>query len=94
MVGDRILTDVVLANRMRSSSQKAEQPTDRIQGETREWRPEGPLGIYVDKVWKKDAVVLRALERGLLRLTERYTIAEEEKEVQRRISKSFIRYTA
>lgn len=94
VVGDRILTDVVLANRMRSTG-TTDQTTDSVsESKHHDPKPEGPLAIYVDKVWKKDATVLRALERSLLRLTERYSLSEEEKEARHKISKSFIRYTA
>lgn len=94
VVGDRILTDVVLANRMRSS-RKADRHADSFnESKLQDSNPEGPLAIYVDKVWKKDATVLRVLERSLLRLTERYALSEEEKEARHKMSKSFIRYTA
>lgn len=96
VVGDRILTDVVLANRMRSP-RTADQTADSVselEAKHHDPKPEGPLAIYVDKVWKKDATVLRALERSLLRLTERYSLSEEEKEARHKSCKSFIRYTA
>ena len=87
VVGDRILTDVVLGNRMQASLKKGEKEaaTDSL--------PDGPLSVFIDKVWKKDAVMLRALEKGLLRLTERYALSEAERTAMHEKNRSFIRYT-
>ena len=87
VIGDRILTDVVLGNRMRVSLRKGEKET------ASDSLPEGPLSVFIDKVWKKDAVMLRAFEKGLLRLTECYALSETERTALRERNMSFIRYT-
>ncbi|KAI5124410.1 hypothetical protein M0805_008294 [Coniferiporia weirii] len=61
IVGDRIFTDVVLANRMRSSGR-------RVSGNA-----VGPLSVFVENVWKKEAGIMRFLEKRLARTVERWT---------------------
>ncbi|THH04752.1 hypothetical protein EW145_g5293 [Phellinidium pouzarii] len=74
VVGDRIFTDVVLANRMRTSWHRMQESLNP--GEARHTAArdaDGPLSIFVDRVWKKEAGAMRFLEKGLTRTVERWT---------------------
>jgi phosphatidylglycerophosphatase GEP4 len=57
VVGDRILTDVVLANRMRQN--RAERRNAK-----------GPLAVWITDVWQKENMFLRWVERRLVKLAE------------------------
>ena len=59
VVGDRIFTDVVLANRM----------TRRIEKRSEK---EGPLSIWTEGVWERESMVLRGLERRIMELARRW----------------------
>jgi phosphatidylglycerophosphatase GEP4 len=60
IVGDRIFTDVVMANRM-----KRKPLTD---GKTRD----GPLAIWTTGVWEREGTVIRWLEKTLVKTVERW----------------------
>ena len=57
VVGDRILTDVVLANRMNRCTRDANREVERREA----------LAVWTTKVWKMDAMPWRWIERGLVR---------------------------
>lgn len=93
IVGDRIFTDVVLANRMRKyrqrnlkaplgledSVEKAEKAA-MISSKTR-----GPLSIWTTRLWKREATVIRFLERKLSEAVKRWTESNEDlSEAERR----------
>ncbi|KAH8120609.1 mitochondrial PGP phosphatase-domain-containing protein [Phellopilus nigrolimitatus] len=73
VVGDRIFTDVVLANRMRSSENRVQKASSDVNTKALvSNEPDGPLSIFVDKVWKKEAMVMRFLEKKIVHIIERY----------------------
>ncbi|KAJ8520175.1 hypothetical protein ONZ45_g2969 [Pleurotus djamor] len=55
IVGDRIFTDVIMANRMKRREGDAEV---------------GPLSIWTTGVWKRESMVMRWLEKGLVNAVE------------------------
>lgn len=83
VIGDRILTDVVLANRMgmdkRPSAPKV-LTTASSDSNTDKRPTDGTLAVFVDKVWKRDATILRIVEKAFLRLVERWTVSQSDRE--------------
>lgn len=57
VVGDRIFTDVVLANRM-------------ARGKANGQERDGPLSVWTDGVWERESMVLRGLERKIMELAK------------------------
>ncbi|KAL5518601.1 hypothetical protein ACEPAH_284 [Sanghuangporus vaninii] len=89
IVGDRIFTDVILANRMcRYTRYFPRRPTvgsvrqDKMNGASLETLPEngrqGPLSIHVERIWQKDSTAMRYLENKLVGLVRRWNSAEVE----------------
>ena len=82
IVGDRIFTDVVLANRMRKYSKWSQNSSSSltrsiekveatsslidIKNSTQRTELEGPLAIFVEDIWKKEATTMRFLEKKLV----------------------------
>ncbi|KAG2358103.1 mitochondrial PGP phosphatase-domain-containing protein [Suillus spraguei] len=66
IVGDRIFTDVIMANRMRSgfASTSNDAPARARIG--------GPLAIWTDGVWQKESMTMRWAERRLLDLVRKW----------------------
>jgi phosphatidylglycerophosphatase GEP4 len=62
-VGDRIFTDVVMANRMKENLTPA---SDRP-------RPAGPLAIWTTGVWEKESMGMRWMEKTLLETVQKWT---------------------
>ncbi|KAF9478124.1 HAD-superfamily phosphatase [Pholiota conissans] len=88
IVGDRVFTDVVLANRMglqakRSKLISATSSTEKetISTEEKELlRPDtsidlyrGPLSIWTTGVWKKESMLMRLVERELVKSVEKWS---------------------
>ncbi|KAF5385841.1 hypothetical protein D9615_002321 [Tricholomella constricta] len=71
IVGDRIFTDVVMANRMRGSNDSLRSPKKdggalgKVKNGTED-RPRGPLAIWTTDVWEKEAMVMRWCEKKLV----------------------------
>ncbi|KAF9022288.1 HAD-superfamily phosphatase [Hymenopellis radicata] len=59
IVGDRLFTDITLANRMRLTNKDAPPP-------------QGPLAIWTTGVWQKEATVMRWGEARLLALVQKW----------------------
>ncbi|KAJ3514484.1 hypothetical protein NLJ89_g2347 [Agrocybe chaxingu] len=83
VVGDRVFTDVVLANRMRMQSgsrrglargvdEKERFSTSEI-GPQQLMGPSGPLAIWTTGVWEKESMLMRCLERSLVKAVERWS---------------------
>ncbi|PCH35782.1 hypothetical protein WOLCODRAFT_166487 [Wolfiporia cocos MD-104 SS10] len=78
VVGDRLMTDVVLANRMaryRSSSSPHRNAASEQENEGKENGPAGrtgPLAVWTTSIWKREGLVVRAIEQGILRGVERW----------------------
>jgi len=86
VVGDRVFTDVVMANRMRRgmghSGMMKITSTFKGQGgiANKESDPnqlDGPLAIWTTGVWEKEATGIRCLERSLVR-SVRWSIGAED----------------
>ena len=80
VVGDRVLTDVVLANRMHARSQSP----------TRQSRT-GPLAIWTTAVWKKESMFLRWGERKLVQAVERWSKNKDVDSQPREDTRKFIK---
>ncbi|KAH9925929.1 HAD phosphatase [Epithele typhae] len=87
VVGDRLLTDMVMANRMsrkRPAVAAAEgEKTPLMDGQVSEEslvHPErvGPLAVWTEGLWKREALALRLLEKGMLRGVERWLLKPHE----------------
>jgi phosphatidylglycerophosphatase GEP4 len=63
VVGDRIFTDVVLANRMRPRSSVPTSESSTL----------GPLAIWTTHVWEKESMLMRWAEGRLVRAVEAWT---------------------
>ncbi|TFK74687.1 hypothetical protein BDN72DRAFT_789008 [Pluteus cervinus] len=81
VVGDRIFTDIVMANRMRKRVSKlASSPSDSVPpvAEEKSQRSEvGPLAIWTTGVWKKEAMALRWMESKLVDAVRKWTQVSE-----------------
>lgn len=66
IVGDRIFTDVILANRMRSRSDK---PARAGTG--------GPLAIWTEGVWQKESMVMRWVEKRFVDAVRKWAMNGE-----------------
>jgi phosphatidylglycerophosphatase GEP4 len=69
IVGDRIFTDVVMANRM---SRRRSTP---LLGEKGSLMParEGPLAVWTTGVWQRQGMLMRWLEKTLVMSVERWS---------------------
>ena len=72
-MGDRVFTDVVMANRMRGGMTSTRQKTEPYDQESQSHRPNGPLAIWTTDVWKREAMGMRFLERQLVEVVRRWT---------------------
>ncbi|KAI0343516.1 HAD-superfamily phosphatase [Trametopsis cervina] len=80
VIGDRIFTDIVLANRMSRRRALAPPTSDTVEKEGT--IPEasnrdspgrvGPLSVWTTGVWQKESMVMRYLEKSLVRGVQRY----------------------
>ncbi|CAA7260517.1 unnamed protein product [Cyclocybe aegerita] len=83
VVGDRVFTDVVLANRIRMQSGKrrglASSVDEQERSSTSDMEPQplmgpsGPLAIWTTGVWEKESMLMRCLERSLVKYVERWS---------------------
>lgn len=89
IVGDRLLTDIILANRMTwrappSLSQAHEDNTEKgmLEESNSRARPPaervGPLAVWTEGLWKRENLVLRGLEGGLLKGVEKWVLKPQE----------------
>ena len=90
VVGDRLLTDVIMANRMarkklpRGADAAPEDEKHALVAENLDSagtaRPDrvGPLAVWTDGLWKREALALRAIEKGMLRGVERWVLGPQE----------------
>lgn len=67
VVGDRIFTDVVIANRMRSGFTSSSSYAPGRVGIG------GPLAIWTNGVWQKESMMMRWTERRLLDIVRKWT---------------------
>ncbi|KAI8978192.1 mitochondrial PGP phosphatase-domain-containing protein [Trametes punicea] len=84
IVGDRLLTDVVMANRMSRRASSNPNPTGsektEVGGEEGLARPDrvGPLSVWTEGLWKRESLALRNLEQGMLKGAERWVLKPQE----------------
>ena len=89
IVGDRIFTDVVLANRIRFQIRPQKgllgkgiprdiEKDSPLSAENEPFgdaigslHPSGPLSIWTTGVWERESMIMRWLERGLVKLVQR-----------------------
>ncbi|KAI6145531.1 HAD phosphatase [Pisolithus tinctorius] len=64
VVGDRVFTDVVMANRMKRRVARATGEPDKA-ASTYD-RRNGPLAVWTNGVWQKESMVMRWIERCLV----------------------------
>lgn len=85
VVGDRLFTDIVLANRMvrrvpvspeDSSAEKKTDDTAVIATAVTSKKRVGPLSVWTSGVWEKESMLMRALEKGVLKGIQRYIAAD------------------
>lgn len=105
VVGDRLLTDIVMANRMsRRASPPSLPHSDGTTAEKTEKsrlleddgvlaRPGrvGPLAVWTEGLWKRENLALRALERGLLKGVERWVLQPQEAAWRESLQHRFVR---
>ena len=77
IVGDRIFTDVVLANRMKRSRIWPLRAGSEVSQAHRQsigsgYVPRGPLSIWTTGLWKKESMGMRWMERKVVDLVERW----------------------
>lgn len=66
VVGDRIFTDVVMANRMRRADVEKETPMGNG----------GPLAVWTSGVWQRESMVVRWWEKRVVDMVTRWTDRE------------------
>lgn len=90
VVGDRIFTDVVMANRMarRRTAPKPDEPPHKTAEKVGENAPveravrpsspsrTGPLSVWTDGVWEREAIAMRYLEKSFMRGVQRYVVPD------------------
>ena len=88
VVGDRIFTDIVLANRMSRrrvspSSNPVEEKEKMREGSSEDGATSksapsrsGPLSVWTCGVWQREAMTMRYLEKSLLRGIQSYVVAD------------------
>ena len=106
IVGDRIFTDVILANRMRWRCLRQTRPAllQNVENEGRvneldsykakEPRESGirlPLAIHTTGLWKKESLMMRWVENGMARMVERWTLTEDRMRAKQEMAAKFIR---
>jgi len=72
-VGDRIFTDVVMANRMRRRVALSSEASKREDAVSSRERVNGPLAIWTNGVWQKESMTMRYFERHLMDAICRWT---------------------
>ncbi|KAI9060458.1 HAD phosphatase [Trametes sanguinea] len=99
IVGDRLLTDVVMANRM---SRRVPSPPTDVQDTEKSSSPDvdselvrsdraGPLAVWTEGLWKRENLALRALERGMLKGAERWVLKPQEMAWRERLQHRFVK---
>ena len=86
IVGDRVFTDVVLANRMRlqgdgernvlrqpSREDNSGNDSRNLENSPSSTSPCGPLAIWTTGVWERESMLMRWMEKGLVNVVERWT---------------------
>lgn len=79
VVGDRVFTDVVMANRMRGRRKSLKAPNISSKEETQSENSQsrGPLAVWTTGVWEKEAMPMRWCEKTLVDVVHRWTRAKD-----------------
>jgi len=77
VIGDRVFTDVVMANRMRRKGYSQETLDRDSEGTEKDGnappdRPRGPLAVWTTGIWEKEALMMRWFEKQLVYLVHRW----------------------
>lgn len=81
IVGDRIFTDIILANRMRSHSSVGRR-NFRV-------TPDGPIGIFTDEVWRRESMLARHFEKAVVRFIDSYLSDDNSLEATNAMRRTF-----
>ncbi|KAF8548383.1 HAD-superfamily phosphatase [Imleria badia] len=68
IVGDRIFTDIVMANRMRVRPVRSAEGADAEKGSRC-----GPLAVWTTGVWQRESMMVRWLEKSVVDVVTRWT---------------------
>ncbi|KAI6104889.1 HAD phosphatase [Pisolithus croceorrhizus] len=88
VVGDRVFTDVVMANRMKrrvTCATGEPEKTSSIRD-----RENGPLAVWTNGVWQKESMVMRWIERCLVDVVARRTNGKHELSDSQEVSLSML----
>ncbi len=101
VIGDRVFTDVVLANRMASRRNTnifaAHGPHDNVQPmeekeeDVKRPHPCGPLAILTTHTWQRENVLGRALEKAIVGCVERWIVGPQNLNQHREFMRQFVR---
>lgn len=88
VVGDRLLTDIIMANRMTRKRRPDGQVSDDekrplVEENVRDLQAVrsdrvGPLAVWTEGLWKREASLLRTIEKGMLRGVEKWVLGPQE----------------
>jgi phosphatidylglycerophosphatase GEP4 len=93
VVGDRVFTDVVLANRMKSKhAVKSSDGDYKKSGFTEpSWTRNGPLSVLTTGVWQRESMLMRAAEAALVQAVRRWVVNIHETRLLREAESKFTR---
>ncbi|PIL32839.1 hypothetical protein GSI_04956 [Ganoderma sinense ZZ0214-1] len=98
VVGDRLLTDVIMANRMARKARRQESGSgseDEKRALVGENVPTpgrvGPLAVWTEGLWKREGLLLRTIEKGMLRGVERWVLGPQEKAWRESLQHRFVK---
>ncbi|TFK50933.1 HAD phosphatase [Heliocybe sulcata] len=77
VVGDRVFTDIVMANRM---NPKYRLFPPQARADVKDAGPEGPLAIWTTGVWKKESMFMRWFEKQLVATIQKWIVKGPEAE--------------
>lgn len=72
IIGDRIFTDVVLANRMHSRDRVSHNADENVNVELDVAKRSAPLAVLTERIWQKEATLMRFIEKKLANLVTRW----------------------
>ena len=77
VVGDRIFTDVVMANRMARRAPVDADSEKEPETSRTSTRVVGPLSVWTTGVWQRESMLMRAIEAGVMRGVERWIVGPD-----------------
>lgn len=98
VVGDRVFTDVIMANRMHRRLPPSTTTSLALSETTSDAHPRlnvtrtGPLAVLTTGVWEKESMFMRRMEKGLVDTVRRWIVkdAGEETEEEREFVRRFV----